>query len=136
MSLSHKNPTPEEFGILIRDLGLKEREFDLIHPDKSRAIEKILQLGKIAVEPLIEALDTADPEAKVWIIFLLGELMDRRLIIPISKYLNANEEKIRTSNVDALKNFGSREIKRLINERTLIEEKNNSVTFVCIKSNI
>ena len=136
MSLSHKNPTSEEFGILIRDLGLKEREFDLIHPDKSRAIEKILQLGDIAVEPLIEALDTADPEAKVWIIFLLGELMDRRVIIPISKYLNANEEKIRTSNVDALKNFGSREIKRLINERTLIEEKNNSVTFVCIKSDI
>ena len=136
MSLSHKNPTSEEFGILIRDLGLKEREFDLIHPDKSRAIEKILQLGEIAVEPLIEALDTADPEATVWIIFLLGELMDGRVIIPISKYLNANEEKIRTSNVDALKNFGSREIKRLINERTLIEEKNNSVTFVCIKSDI
>jgi hypothetical protein len=116
MSLSPKNPTSEEFGSLIRDLGLKEREFELIHPDKSRAIVKILQLGEIAVEPLIEALDTADPEAKAWIIFLLGELMDRRVLIPISKYLNANEEKIRTSNVDALKNLGSREIKRLINE--------------------
>lgn len=136
MGRSHKNPTSEEFGILIRDLGLKEREFELIHPDKSRAIEKILQLGEIAVEPLIDALDTADPEAKAWIIFLLGELMDQGVIIPISKYLNANEEKVRTSTGDALKNVGSREIKRLINERALIEEKNNSVTFVCMKSDI
>jgi hypothetical protein len=107
----------DEFKCLIQDLSLKEREYELIHPAKSRAIEKIMQLGEIAVEPLIEAFDNSDLEAKGWIIYLLGVLLDNRVIAPISEFFsNINEEKIRGREVDPLKFLDSCKIRRLINE--------------------
>ena len=125
-----KKSTPEELKGLIQDLSLKERELELINSEKVRAIEKIMQLREIAIEPLIEALDNADLEAKGWIIYLLGELLDNRAIVSIYKYLNANEEKIRNSEGDALKNLDSREIRRLIKKAKQIETRNESTFWI------
>ncbi|RZN33695.1 MAG: hypothetical protein EFT35_10190 [Methanophagales archaeon ANME-1-THS] len=111
---TRETPRSEELKGFIRDLSLKEREFELIHPKKSKAIEKLIQLGEVAVEPLIEAFDEADAETRGWIIYILGALTDRGALLPLSWYLNADEEKIRTIEADALSNFNSREIKRLV----------------------
>jgi len=119
-------PPSEVLQGLIRDLSLKEREFELMHPKKSKAIEKLMQLGEAAVEPLIEAFDGADMEARGWIIYLLGELMDRGALLPISRYLNVDEEKIRNREADALKNFDSRELKRLIKGAKQLEARTDS----------
>lgn len=110
---SHEKTATEELKGLIQDLSLKEQGVELVHPQKSIAIERIMQLGKIAVEPLVDALDHADSEARGWIIFLLGMLLDSKTLAPISKYLKANEEKIRNGEVDALKKF-DQEIRHVI----------------------
>ena len=102
---SHEKTATEELKGLIQDLSLKEQGVELVHPQKSIAIERIMQLGKKAVEPLVDALDYADSEARGWIIFLLGMLLDSKTLAPISKYLKANEEKIRNGEDDALKKF-------------------------------
>jgi HEAT repeat protein len=123
---TRETPLSEELKGLIRDLSLKEREFELIHPKKSKAIEKLMQRGEAAVEPLIEAFDDADAESRGWIIYILGALTDRGALLPISWYLNADEEKIRTIEADALRNFDSREIKRLIKAAKQIEARADS----------
>jgi len=110
---------------LIQDLSLKEREFELMHPRKSKAIERIMELGDVAVEPLIDALDNVDEEARGWIIFLLGMILDGRTLVPISSYVKANEEKIRTRDGEALKEF-EREIGRLIKETRQIDASTNA----------
>jgi HEAT repeat protein len=86
-----------------------------MHPEKSSAIERIIELGDRAVEPLLNALDDADEEARGWIIFLLGMLADGSTLAPISTYVKANEEKIRTGDGEALKAF-ELEIARIIRE--------------------
>ncbi len=116
----------DELKCLIQDLSLKEREVELIHPAKSRAIEKIMRLGEIAVEPLIEAFDNSDLEAKGWIIYLLGMLMDDRVIAPISEYFKVNEEKIRSREVDPFETLDSCEIRRLINVGKQLETRTDS----------
>lgn len=116
----------EEFKGFIQDLSLKEREFELIHPKKSKAIEKLMQLGEAAVEPLIEAFDDADAESRGWIIYIVGALTDRGALLPIFRYLNLDEEKIRTIGADALRNFDSREIKRLIKAAKQLEARTDS----------
>ncbi|RZN40307.1 MAG: hypothetical protein EFT35_03105 [Methanophagales archaeon ANME-1-THS] len=100
---------------LIHDLSLKEREFEVLHPEKSSAIERIIELGDRAVEPLLNALDDADEEARGWIIFLLGMVVDGSTLVPISTYVKANEEKIRSGDGEALKAF-EQEIERVIKE--------------------
>jgi hypothetical protein len=117
--------TSEELKGLIQDLSLKEREFEVMHPEKSRAIERIMELGDIAVEPLVEALDNADEEARGWIIFLLGMLVDGRTLVPISTYVKANEEKIRTGDDEALKTF-ELEIGRLIKEARQLDTRSDA----------
>ncbi len=119
-------PLLEELQRLIHNLSLKERKFELIHPKKSMAIEKILQLGGIAIEPLLEALDTADAEARGWIIFLLGELLDGRARIHISQYLSTHAEKIRNGESDTFKYLDSREMRRLIKGAKQTEARNGS----------
>jgi len=121
-----EKPLSEELQGLIQDLSLKERTFELIHPKKSKAIEKLMKLGAAAVAPLIEAFDHADAEARGWIIYLLGELMDGGALLPISRYLNTDEEKIRDREADALKNFDSRELKRLIKGAKQLEARTDS----------
>jgi len=110
---SPEKTTTEELKGLIQDLSLKEQGVELVHPQKSIAIERIMQLGEIAVEPLVDALDYANLEARGWIIFLLGMLLDSKTLDPISTYLKANEEKIRNGEVDALKKF-DQEIRHVI----------------------
>jgi hypothetical protein len=123
----YERPTPlDELKCLIRDLSLKEREFELIHPMKASAIEKIMQFGERAVEPLIEAFDTSDLDAKGWIIYLLGVLMDNRVIAPISEYFKVNEEEIHSSEADPLETLDSCEIRRLINEGKQLETRTDS----------
>ena len=111
----------DELQCLIRDLNLKEREFELIHPAKSRAIEKIMRIGEIAVEPLIEAFDKCNLEAKGWIIYLLGVLIDHRIIAPISEYFKVNEETIRSRAINPMETLDSDEIRRLITKGKEIE---------------
>lgn len=114
-------PQPEELARLIQDLSLKEREFELIHPKKSKAIEKLIKLGEVAIEPLIEAFDAADTETRGWIMYILGALTDRGALLPLSWCLNLDEEKIRARGADALKEFDSREIKRLVKMAKQVE---------------
>jgi HEAT repeat protein len=121
-----EKPLSEVLKDLIQDLSLEEREFELMHPKKSKAIEKLMKLGEAVIEPLIEAFDDADAEARGWIIYLLGELMDRGALFPILRYLNVDEEKIRDMGADALSNFDSREIKRLIKAAKEIEPRADS----------
>ena len=122
----HDKPLSEELEGLIQDLSLKERAFELIHPKKSKAIEKLMRLGAAAVAPLIEAFDHADAEARGWIIYLLGELMESGALLPISRYLNIDEEEMRNREVDTLKNFDSRELKRLIKKAKQLEASHDS----------
>jgi HEAT repeat protein len=110
---------------LIQDLSLKEREFEVMHPAKSTAIERIMELGDRAVEPLLNALDNADEEARGWIIFLLGMLVDGRTLVPISTYVKANEERIRTGDGEALKAF-ELEIGRLIKENRQLDTRSDA----------
>lgn len=117
----------DELKCLIHDLSLKEREFELIHPAKSRAIEKIMRLGERAVEPLIDAFDHANLEARGWIIYLLGVLMDHRVVAPISEYFAVHGEKLRNSEVDPLETLDSCKIRRLINEGKQTETSADSV---------
>jgi HEAT repeat protein len=118
MDGSANNPPREEEEVqqLILDLSLQEREQELIHPRKSRAIERLLQLGEAAVEPLLDALETADLEARGWILYLLGVLMDRRAVVPISSYLNREEEMLRRGEVDPLLQLDGRVLRRLLKE--------------------
>ena len=106
--------TLDDLKCLIRDLSLKERAFELIHPDKSRAIEKIMLLGKAAVEPLIEAFDTSNLEGRGWIIYLLGELVDNGEIAPIVEYLTVNKGKMSNDEGNPLNMLNSRTLGRLL----------------------
>lgn len=104
---------PDDLDNLIRDLSLEERELEVMRPEKSSAIERIIELGDRAVAPLLDALDNADEEARGWIIFLLGMVVEGSTLAPLTAYVRANEERIRRGDSETLKGF-EEEVERLI----------------------
>lgn len=107
----------EEAERLIQALSLRDREHELIHPLKSRAIEHLLQLGEAAIEPLLDAFEAADLEARGWILYLLGVMLDQRAVAPLSAYLSRDEELLsRDEADDPLLQLDGHVLRRLLQE--------------------
>jgi HEAT repeat protein len=112
-----ESPRREEVERLIQALSLRDRERELIHPMKSRAIEHLLQLGEAAIEPLLDAFESADLEARGWILYLLGVLLDQRAVAPLSAYLNREDELLRREEeADPLLQLDGHVLRRLLQE--------------------
>lgn len=105
----------EEFKSLIEKLSLKprEEELELFHPEKWKAIEKIEQLEGVAFKPLLEALDSADIEARGTIISLLGRLKDKRAVLPIAEQLANSNAKVKIDAMSVLKQYATKDIQDL-----------------------
>lgn len=107
----------DEVERLIHALSLQDRERELIHPLKSRAIEHLLQLGEAAIEPLVDAFEAADREARGWILYLIGVLLDQRAIAPLSAYLNREDELLRREEAaDPLLQLDAHVLRQLLQE--------------------
>ncbi len=110
------NKSPQENGTdsinsLIQHLSLKPSGLDLIHPEKLKAMEAIKRRGTTALQPLLQALERSDEDAKGTIIYLLSCMEDNRTtILPIAKQLKDNSPKVRNEAICALEGFAPENI--------------------------
>ena len=113
---NHDAKSPQEnetatLNALIRDLSLTPPELSLFHPQKEKAMDALKRSGRTALQPLLQALENSDEEAKGTIIYLLSCIEDNRTtILPISKQLKDNSSKVRTEAISALERMAHEDI--------------------------
>ena len=105
----------------VQELALDSTEFFInvmlesgksFDPMTRESVDKlILQLGDIAIDPLIAALKNSHPDIRRQAVLLLGKLRTPRAIAPISELLNKNENFEVLYNIPiALEMIGGQEI--------------------------
>ncbi len=99
----------EETALFINVMLEAGKSFD--PTTRERVGKLILQLGDIAIDPLIEALKNSHPDIRRQAVLLLGKLRTPRAIAPISELLNKNENfEVLYSIPIALEMIGGQEI--------------------------
>lgn len=142
-SLAEESPLPEvaslreveieaeeanaEIRSLIQKLSLKPRDqLELMHPEKMQSMSEISKLEQNAVKPLLEALDGVDMEARATIVSLLGQLKDKRAVLPIAKQLQHSSPMVRFEAVVALGKYPAQEIQKAQVEELLKQASNDA----------
>jgi len=69
---------------------------------RNSAIEALVQIGAIAVGPLLSLLDTRDPDVRKFTVDVLGDIRDVRAVPGLLEKLNDADENVRVATAEAL----------------------------------
>ncbi|MDY0130649.1 MAG: HEAT repeat domain-containing protein, partial [Methanosarcina vacuolata] len=91
---------------------------------KADSIKTLVEAGENAVGPLIQALDSKDPEIRENAAITLGKIKDERAIDPLIKLLTDEEWEVESAANNALVEIGKPAVEPLIK---ILQDKNEDV---------
>jgi HEAT repeat protein len=122
-----ERPRAAEISVLVRKLQSRDRR----RVDAARA--RLAMLGGLAVEPLVEALDSDEPRVRIHALELLGLIRDRRGQEPVMAMLLDRDARVRETASRCLGRFPTREATAAL-ERLLSTERQLSVRMAAVRS--
>lgn len=105
----------QEIEALIEDFNAKDVNV------KADSVKALVEAGELAVEPLIQALDSKDPEIRENAAITLGKIKDERAIDPLIKLLTDEEWEVESAATNALVDIGEPAVEPLIG---ILQDKN------------
>jgi len=69
---------------------------------RNSAIEALVQIGVSAIDPLISALDTPDPDVRKFIVDILGDIREPAAVPALINGINDPDENVRVASAEAL----------------------------------
>lgn len=91
---------------------------------KADSVKALVEAGETAVGPLIQALDSKDPEIRENAAITLGKIKDERAIDPLIKLLTDEEWEVESAATNALVEIGKPTVEPLIK---ILQDKNEDV---------
>jgi HEAT repeat protein len=91
---------------------------------KADSVKALVEAGEPAVGPLIQALDSKDPEIRENAAITLGKIKDERAIDPLIKLLTDEEWEVESAATNALVGIGKPAVEPLIK---ILQDKNEDV---------
>ena len=91
---------------------------------KADSVKALVEAGETAVGPLIQALDSKDPEIRENAAITLGKIKDERAIDPLIKLLTDEEWEVESAATNALVEIGKPAVEPLIK---ILQDKNEDV---------
>ncbi len=108
----------KDIGVLIENLNAQDVDV------KADSVKTLVEAGKPAVGPLIQALDSKDPEIRENAAITLGKIKDERAIDPLIKLLTDEEWEVESAANNALVEIGKPAVELLIK---ILQDKNEDV---------
>jgi len=108
----------QDIEVLIENFN--EQDVDI----KADSVKALVEAGEPAVGPLIQALDSKDPEIRENAAITLGKIKDERAIDPLIKLLTDEEWEVESASTNALVEIGGPAVEPLIK---ILQDENEDV---------